>query len=716
MNNNNIVKIGTALKWRNTFDIEKKYYQENIVTACGCVFRCKVLQAQGKVPIRTSDDNGHIVYANTDVWDVLVDMAYYYNYTVDTQKLTGETLDYVKKLNEAFQKQQKEIKTLQEDNAYQWERIRNIENINTEQQREIDTILDTISCFSEGIWIDTLLWSNDTVWDNNKYAITDDLQNQINVLADTHHQDIEDLSERHNQEISALAAHVAKQEKMQDGINNYLQDQVYDLNSSFSCFGSGVWEDGLHWSNEMLWDNNKFAITDNLKNQIDGLTESHKDDIDALTDHLEKSDNAFNNAVAQNKREHDSFVEHLQDNDKQIESLKTLTSEHDRQLLDLLDNLSCFGNGQWNNELKWSDRSLWQGSNQMCDAFTDVYSKIENSRQSITGLEDEINSVKQNVSDALGTINQTFNDFSTEHESFRTEHDTFKSEHQAFGKRIDVLAEHLERIGSINEEQQHQIDSLLHKVSLATNGLWDNMLLWVNDSEWSNTKGAGEGDACNCPSNTQERIEGLEDSLAETNQKVNANFDLISKCQVGISDNSERITENLAKIEVIKQDAVTEHRNVAYQLRAVGREQTIQDENIAKLGEHFSCFADGVWGDLFIWDNELRWANQTGVTTEIQDRVAAHDERIGALEKAFADLVAQLNTQKDTIERQQQQLEALTDLFTLTNVGIWQNPLRWDNGTRWSDSLITEQLSGEETTGASVSVKSYDEKTATVSI
>lgn len=202
--NNNVVKIGTALKWRNTFDLTKKYYQENVVTACGCVFRCKVLQAQGKSPIKMTDKQGHIVYTNTDVWDVLVDMAYYYNYAVDTRKLTQQMLDYAKKLDEAFQKQQKEIEALQKDNKDQWTHINDIEKINAEQQRELDTILDTISCFSEGIWIDTLLWSNETLWDNNKYAITDDLQRQINGLA-----------ERYNSDIKRIDGHIAEHEKNQ---------------------------------------------------------------------------------------------------------------------------------------------------------------------------------------------------------------------------------------------------------------------------------------------------------------------------------------------------------------------------------------------------------------------------------------------------------------------------------------------------------------------
>lgn len=205
MNNDNIVKIGNALKWRNTFDIDKKYYQENIVTTCGCVFRCKVLQAQGKSPIKSTDESGHIVYANTDVWDVIVDMAYYYNFAIDTQEVTKETLEYVKKLDAAFQKQQEEIEAIQADNKDQWNHIHSIEKLNTEQQREIDSVLDTISCFSEGIWFDTLLWSNEPLWDNNKYAITDDLQSQINKLA-----------KKHDDEVQAINDHIAEHEAAQE--------------------------------------------------------------------------------------------------------------------------------------------------------------------------------------------------------------------------------------------------------------------------------------------------------------------------------------------------------------------------------------------------------------------------------------------------------------------------------------------------------------------
>lgn len=538
INNDNIVKIGVALKWRNTFDLTKKYYQENVVTACGCVFRCKVLQAQGKSPIKMTDDQGHIVYTNTDVWDVLVDMAYYYNYAVDTSKLTQQMLDYVKKLDEAFQKQQKEIEALQKDNRDQWNHINDIEKVNTEQQRELNSIFDTISCFSEGIWIDTLLWSNETIWDNNKYAITDDLQNQINVLDENHRQDIEDLTEKHNTEISALAAHVARQEKIQMGINEYLQDQVYDLNNSFSCFNTGVWENDLHWSQEALWDNNKYAITDALAA-----------DIKKLDEHLSKSDKAFEEAMLENAKEHGLVNTHLQKHDREMKDLQDLIKEHDEQIIDLIDTLACFSNGYWDNGLKWSNVALWENSNLMYNMFEDIYSQIEGHQKSIENLTKEIQKINTEKENTLKVINKTFDDFRKEHEDFRKEHkefakehDEFKKEHQSeYQKMLDDIRayngcfekgewadpffwndtdiwynspnsiseaendiiSHNSRLTALEsqfvlfiqqyttqqtiiEQHQNQLETLMDCFTVLNVGKWQNLLLWDNTSKWSN--------------------------------------------------------------------------------------------------------------------------------------------------------------------------------------------------------------------------------------
>ena len=735
INNDNIVKIGVALKWRNTFDLTKKYYQENVVTACGCVFRCKVLQAQGKTPIKMTDDQGHIVYTNTDVWDVLVDMAYYYNYAVDTRKLTQQMLDYTKKLDEAFQKQQKEIEALQEDNRDQWGHINDIEKVNTEQQQELNSIFDTISCFSEGIWIDTLLWSNETIWDNNKYAITDDLQNQINVLDENHRQDIEDLTEKHNTEISALAAHVARQEKIQMGINEYLQDQVYDLNNSFSCFNTGVWENDLHWSQEALWDNNKYAITDALAA-----------DIKKLDEHLSKSDKAFEEAMLENAKEHGLVNTHLQKHDREMKDLQDLIKEHDEQIIDLIDTLACFSNGYWDNGLKWSNVALWENSNLMYNMFEDIYSQIEGHQKSIENLTKEIQKINTEKENTLKVINKTFDDFRKEHEDFRKEHKEFAKEHDEFKKEHQTITGRLDGLDTKQEGQQHEIDSLLYRISILTNGVWDNNLLWINESEWTNTNLNG---SCHCPTDTEERLDELQAGLEATTQRIS---DAEENIKVIISDvevNASVIADNADEIEIIKQNAVTEHQNVAYQLRAIRREQTAQDENITKIGEHFSCYADGIWGNLFIWDNDLLWANETGVITgaisdlrddlrdtryklnEANEDIMTNLSLIQANNKLIQKNTSDIQDNKEAIEATQSELqdtsdeirkEALTEhrqvAYQLRAIGreqtaqddniaklgehfgcfvdgVWGNLFIWDNDLLWANEtgVITGAIS-----------------------
>lgn len=383
INNDNIVKIGVALKWRNTFDLTKKYYQENVVTACGCVFRCKVLQAQGKSPIKMTDDQGHIVYTNTDVWDVLVDMAYYYNYAVDTRKLTQQMLDYAKKLDEAFQKQQKEIEALQKDNRDQWNHINDIEKVNTEQQRELNSIFDTISCFSEGIWIDTLLWSNETIWDNNKYAITDDLQNQINVL-----------DENHRQVAYQLRA-IGREQTAQD-------DNIAKLGEHFGCFVDGVWGDLFIWNNDHLWANGAGVIDeaiadtneriDVISEEIDNINqraEDHQseyqkmlDDIRAYNGCFEKGEwadpffwndtdiwynspnsisEAENDIISHNSRLtalESQFVLFIQ----QYTTQQTIIEQHQNQLETLMDCFTVLNVGKWQNLLLWDNTSKWSNA------------------------------------------------------------------------------------------------------------------------------------------------------------------------------------------------------------------------------------------------------------------------------------------------------------------------------------------------------------------
>jgi hypothetical protein len=599
MNNNNIVKIGTALKWRNTFDITKKYYQENMVTICGCVFRCKVLQAQGKTPVRVADDAGHLAFANTDVWDVIVDMAYYYNFAIDTNNLTKETLEYIKKLDAEWRRQQKEIEAIQEDDKKQWEHILEIEKLNAEQQREINSVLDTYSCFSEGIWFDTLLWNNDLLWDNNKYAITDDLQNQIDELSNRHKEDIEQIVS----DIEEINAHMTRHEKEQNQINDYLLEQCDNWNNSISCFSESVWENLLYWGNMSLWDNNKFSITEDLQNQIDDIVEQH--------------DNDTNNAVIR------------------FEKDELLINEHDAQLGDFLERFCSFSNGQWDNGLKWNNAAVWENSNMTCDTFEKVLSKISEHDASIANLVDE---------------------------------------HEIIYQSIDNLEDNISKNKDTNREQQRQIDVLLETHSTINNGFWDNTLLWINESEWANRN--------------------IVDKLSDI---VIKNIDDITQNKETLDD----LHENVKELERCAIESKNNIEDINTQLEENSEEQAVQDEKITQIGSHFCCFADGIWGDWFLWHNDDIWINEPN----------KHESRISELETSFMNILniltaqqKQLSEQQEELNKQKNMLETIMLCLSVISVGAWNNELLWYNEAIWSNGSYFDDDAKERLT-----VKSYNE-------
>lgn len=100
--NNNIITIGTALKWRGIFDKEKAYYQDNMVLVAGCIFRCKVLQTVNQPPVKITDGDGHFELINQDVWDVILDMSVHYNKIADIEHYAGETMEKAILLQDAL--------------------------------------------------------------------------------------------------------------------------------------------------------------------------------------------------------------------------------------------------------------------------------------------------------------------------------------------------------------------------------------------------------------------------------------------------------------------------------------------------------------------------------------------------------------------------------------------------------------------------------------
>ncbi len=99
---NNIITIGTALKWRGIYDDSKTYYQENIVTAGGCIFRCKASQTQGNAPLNMLDSEGHFTLINQGIWEVILDMSAHYNKVADTLHFAALTMETASELGEAL--------------------------------------------------------------------------------------------------------------------------------------------------------------------------------------------------------------------------------------------------------------------------------------------------------------------------------------------------------------------------------------------------------------------------------------------------------------------------------------------------------------------------------------------------------------------------------------------------------------------------------------
>lgn len=216
MNNNNIVKIGTALKWRSTFDIEKRYYQENIVTMCGCVFRCKILLSQGKSPVYVKDEAGHIAYANPDVWDVIVDMANYYNFVIDCKYLVEQTHSQVQQNAHQIQVHQQEIDAIKQEDVLQWLAI---DSFASDLQKQIDDIVGDSA--------------------TNLAAIEEYIkQHQTEHLL---------LDE----EIEKLIASIERI----DATDRIQQEQIAYLLGLKTVYTSGYWDNDVLWLNNLCWEN-----------------------------------------------------------------------------------------------------------------------------------------------------------------------------------------------------------------------------------------------------------------------------------------------------------------------------------------------------------------------------------------------------------------------------------------------------------------------------
>lgn len=440
----------------------------------------------------------------------------------------------------------------------------------------------------------------------------------------------------------------------------------------------------------MLWNNNKYAITDNLQNQIDELSNRHREDIEQINSDieeinahmaqheeeqrqinnylLEQNDN-WNNSIScfsegiwenllhwgnlslwdNNKfsitedlqSQIDDIVKQHDDDIKntisRFEEDELLINEHDAQLVDLLERFCCFNNGQWDNELKWNNATVWENSNMMCNTFKNVLDKIDEHDTSIANLIDE---------------------------------------HEIIYKSIDRLEEEIANNKTANKEQQKQIDDLLRIHSVINNGFWDNSLLWTNESEWTN----------------QTPVDQLIEVVVQNTNDIAQN----KKELDDLNADAEELEKSVARSE-------NNIKTINTQLEEISKGQTVQNEKIAQIGSHFCCFADGIWGDWFLWHNDDIWANN----------VNNHESRISEMEMQFASMMnvlviqqKQLTEQMEELDRQKALLNTIMVCLSVISVGAWNNDLLWYNEARWSNGNFSEN--------DKLTIQSYDKNSGTI--
>lgn len=97
---NSIISIGKKPVYRGVYNSSVKYYSENMVAMCACLFQCAVPSIVDVPPI-TVDENGTASFANTSSWNVIIDNLSLYNnisYVEEMAALIGESVRGVKKV------------------------------------------------------------------------------------------------------------------------------------------------------------------------------------------------------------------------------------------------------------------------------------------------------------------------------------------------------------------------------------------------------------------------------------------------------------------------------------------------------------------------------------------------------------------------------------------------------------------------------------------
>lgn len=92
---NSVISIGKKPVYRGVYNASVKYYSENMVAMCACMFQCAAPSIVGVPPI-TVDASGTASFANTSSWNVIIDNLALYNnisYVEEKTALIRDTVD-----------------------------------------------------------------------------------------------------------------------------------------------------------------------------------------------------------------------------------------------------------------------------------------------------------------------------------------------------------------------------------------------------------------------------------------------------------------------------------------------------------------------------------------------------------------------------------------------------------------------------------------------
>ena len=516
-------------------------------------------------------------------------------------------------------------------------------------------------------------------------------------------------------------------------------EHIAQIGTHFSCFADGIWGNHFLWDNGRLWANASGLIKEAL-NDINVELDRHQDTFNSIMKEQGEHFTCFSDDVWCNSSVWDNgrlwpggFAEFTQEIQKCEGKIQTLNQS-----------FVAFKT-QTDAAVSKINNTVTRIGNDVSEISTHINLCEEQTRQNAEAI--------QNNAKAIQELKvQTVSDI----ESFRQE---TVAEHRNIAYRLRA-------IGREQLSQDENICQLGEHFGCFVDGQWGNLFLWNNSHQWHNETGVIEEALSDIHMELNEIQENLVNTMEEAGEHFNCfgegywcNSSVWSEdCswKNGTHELGELYSEHRSDVKKLQSqiteiDTVIKGHTVSIAAQKSAHDQdmkklhqkinerninvdsvlqTIQDtqtshkdileahqESLTELWDDNSCFKEGEWNNVYFWNETEIWLNSPESLKEVEVEVIKQDVRISALENQFKIFLQQFAVQQTIIEQQKEQLETLMDCFTVLNVGKWQNLLLWDNNSKWSNELITEAANTIGTGGTStVAVKSYDPRTATVTI